>query len=135
MSSLHGNDFNLLLCLQQIYFPDLSYNVVHDFYLVKYTGLFFCNFFYCFVPRKSSSLRGTPRVSLSLDPQLGPLLQQTYECEKEPGKGLTRRKPVCSLPRNVALVKLDFYLYDEENVSKTPDKSSVKRHITHTEAS
>ena len=76
-------------------------NVVHDFYLIKNTGLF--NFFCCFVPGSLPPSEQFPRVSLSLDPELGPLFQQSAYCEGEPGKRLSRRKPVSSLPTNGGL--------------------------------
>lgn len=113
-----------------IYFPNLSYNVVHDFYLIKNTGLF--NFFYCFVPGSLPPSEQFPRVSLSLDPELGPLFQQS---EGEPGKGLSRRKPGSSLPTNGGLAKLDFHVCEEGAVSRTPGGNCVCRHSASIEAS
>lgn len=46
---------------------------------------------------------------------------------------MTRKKPASSLPMN-GVLKIDFYLYDEESMSKTSNKR-VKKHITKTEAS
>ena len=87
-------------CSEFIFLAD-HYNVVHDFYLVKNTGLF--NFFYCIVPGSLPPSEQFPRVSLSLDPELGPLFQQSAYCEGELGKRLSRRKPVSSLPTNGGL--------------------------------
>ena len=72
------------------------------------------------------------RASLPLGPELEPLLQHS---EEEPGKALSRGKPGSSLPTSGGLAKLDFHVYKEGAVSRTPGGNCVCRHSVSMEAS